>query len=170
MDGLVGPVARQAQLPPRTEVTFRTPSPFGPPTGAIPAATALRAKDAVELLHGNLREWIIAVHDHAKTRLPSRNVIRAGCNIDFNGAAVGIALIQLQLAERDLAANADIGNAKHQRGNCRQRCLHVKIEKDVGMIFLESRLPIAAQKAVRDVVAAPQAQRTADLLFREVRR
>src|SRR5262249_47422359 len=50
-----------------------------------------------------------------------------------------------------------------ERRHGRQRGLHPEIELDVRMVFPELALPIAAEKAVGDVVAAPHADRSAHL-------
>src|SRR5204862_160705 len=55
-------------------------------------------------------------------------------------------------------------------GHCGDRGFHVVVEVDAGVELAEVFLPVFADVAVQDVVAAPHADRAAHLLFRPVAR
>ena len=143
---------------------------MGSPTRAFPAAGALGAEDPVQLLHRHLLNGIVLVHDHAVTGLPAGHVVRPGGHLDLDRRAVGVALEELLLRESDLAADADVAHPEDKRRDRGQRRLHVKVDLDVRVVFLESRFPVTAQEAVGDVIAAPRADAAVNLLLRLVLR
>src|ERR1700730_1378578 len=84
MDGFVGPLAGQPELTPGPDVSFRTARRRGRPLRANPTTGALRAEDAVDLLHREAAQGIGFVHDkHEARRGALRVVVRAGGKSDL---------------------------------------------------------------------------------------
>ena len=168
VDGLVLPLAGEAELSPGADVLLLPARPLRPPAGAVPPAKPLRTEDAVELLHGEVCERVVLVHDDAVAGLPAGDVVRTGRQLDLDGRTVLVALEHLLLRESDLAADADISVTEGERGHCRERGLHLVIDARIGLVLAEGRFPVRTQRTVGDVVAAADADCAAHFLLRLV--
>src|SRR5258708_27454337 len=170
IDVLAGPLAGQAQLAPLADVLLRTAGELRVPVGPDPAALPLRAEDVVELLHRDLRQRIVLGHDDAEARVPARDVVGARRDDDLERAAVLGALGELELLGLHLPADAEVGGPEHHRRERGPGGQHVVFELNAGMEFLERLLPVIADVAINDVVAAPQPDRAGDFFLRLVGR
>src|SRR5207244_2777969 len=130
VDRLVCPLTLGAKLPPRADVAFRTTGVFRMPAGALPASQTLRTEDPVELLQGELGDGIVPVDDDAVTRLPTRYVVGAGGDRDFERIAVVVTLIEQQLRNGDLASDANVTDAEDERGHGGARRFRVIVARD----------------------------------------
>src|SRR5487761_389428 len=79
---------------------------------------------------------------------------------------VPITLVEQLLSESDLAADTDVRYSENERGHGSRSRLHVERDMRAGLILAEALLPVLAQVAVLDVVAAPHPDRSAHLLLR----
>src|SRR5439155_3616588 len=91
VDGLVLPLASEAELTPGTDVFLLSARRLRPPAGAVPSTQPLRTEDAVELIHGDMRERVVLVHDDAVAGLPAGNVVRAVSHFVLDGITVLVA-------------------------------------------------------------------------------
>src|ERR1700687_2106297 len=82
-DLLAHPSAAEPQLPPLAYVLLRPARDLRMPVGADPAAEALGAEDAVELLERDPRERIVLVHDDTEGGIPAGHVVRTGRHDDI---------------------------------------------------------------------------------------
>src|SRR6266851_6897350 len=113
MDGFVGPLAREPELTPRPDVSFRSARRRGRPLGAVPTASALRAEDAVDLLQREAAQWIGLVHDEHETRRGTlRIIVRAGGKSDLE-RVIPECLVESHEARvpRPMTHEADVGLA-----------------------------------------------------------
>src|SRR5437763_15510663 len=75
VDGFVGPLAREPELTPSPDVAFRSTRCRGRPLRSVPTACALRAEDAIDLLHREAAQRIGLVHDEHETRRGTRRIV-----------------------------------------------------------------------------------------------
>src|SRR6185312_1427449 len=134
------------------------------PARALPASGALRAENPIELLHRQAGQRVVLAHHDAIARLPAGHVVGTRRRGEGERIATGVALVQQLLGEGDLAADADVSDAKNERRHGRDGGLHVKGNVRAGLILAKALLPILAEIAVLDVVAAPHLDRPAHLL------
>src|SRR5205823_5837726 len=92
VDRLVLPLTGEPELSPSAEILLRPARPLWPPAGAVPTAQPLRTEDAIELLHGEVREGVVLVHDDAVAGLPAGDVVGTRRQLDLDGRAVLVAL------------------------------------------------------------------------------
>src|SRR5581483_9029142 len=168
MDWLIGPIASKTKLTPGANVLLGSTTRFRMPARALPTSVASGAKDAVELLHGDVGQRVLLTDHHTKTWLPTRHIVGSCGELNLDRVMVLVALIQLQLAERKLAPNAHVAYAKDQRRHCRFGGLHMPLNPNIRLVCPKSFLPQAADAAVSDVIRAPYPDGAANTLARRV--
>ena len=141
VDRPVLPLAREPELAPRADVLLGSARVARHEHFAVlfVAAGALRAENAVQLLHGEARDRVVLVHEDDRSPAASaRRVPRAGRDHDRRHV-VGILFGEAEdlLEDRLAAGNGDVGRSHGERRDRDVTARQLVREPDTGLVLAE---------------------------------